>query len=131
MKYALVSGVVYVRPGHPGATPPTGAIHHDTVRLGDDRKREINIYCKVSEIERAIIKLITEAIDESYLKTLIDRTTNIIITPVPDILDFLFPRYGVVEDEGHRSKEEEVHNMIYGILDPIVTILMKSTTWRN
>ena len=28
----------------------------------------------------------------------------------------------MVEDEGHRSKEEEVHNMIYGILDPIVTI---------
>ena len=42
--------------------------------------------------------------------------------PVPDILGFLFQRYGVVQNEDHRIKEEEVRNMPYDIMDPIVNI---------
>ena len=54
------------------------------------------------------MKLTTEAIGESYFKTLIDRTTNTIIAPIPDILYFIFSRYGVVEDKYHRAKEKEI-----------------------
>ena len=51
-----------------------------------------------------------------------DRATNTIITPVPDILDFLFSIYGVVEDEDHIAREEEVQNMNYNSIDLIVTV---------
>ena len=42
--------------------------------------------------------------------------------PVPDILDFLFQRYRLVEDEDHQAKEEEWWNMTYDIMDPITNI---------
>ena len=41
---------------------------------------------------------------------------------VSDILDFLFQIYGVVKDEDHQTKEEEMRNMTYDIMDPITNI---------
>ena len=39
MRHALVTNVAYVRPGHTGANPPTGATPHITIMLRDEWKR--------------------------------------------------------------------------------------------
>ena len=63
-----------------------------------------------------------EVITESYFKTLVDRTTCTIKRAVPEFLYFLFYRYGIIEDEGLREKEEEFRGLNYELINPILTI---------
>ena len=111
MKYATISGTPYVRPIHPRAMSLTRVTNHEMITLRDDWKIALRLYYEVIDLQKAIIRQITEAVDKRYLKTLFDTTTNTITQPAPDILDLLFQRYGVVKDKDHGTKEEEVRNM--------------------
>ena len=68
------------------------------------------------------MKQIVEAIDAKYLKSIRDRVTNTITKSLVQILEFLFERYGIVEDDDLRDKEEEMRQFTYDISDPIVEI---------
>ena len=57
----------------------------------------IKIFRETADIEAAIKKQISKAIDETYLKPLRNMVSNIISQPLPDIFPFLFQRYKIFE----------------------------------
>ena len=118
----IAPGTPYVRPLHPGAAPEVGATQHDTIRMRDEWKDKIKLFREVTDVEKTIIKQIVEAIDEKYIKSIRDRVTNTIKISLIQILEFLFDRYGIVEDDDLREKEEQMRQFSYDISDPIVEI---------
>ena len=122
VKYETISDTPYVCLVRPEATPLTRATNRETIALRDDWKMAIRLYREINDLQKAIIRQTTEAIDKRYLRTLFDIIRNTITQPVPDISDFLFQKYEVVEDKDHRTKEEEVRNITYNIMDPITNI---------
>ena len=69
--------------------------------------------------------------DENYIKTLIEQTTRTIQRTVLEILEFLFDKCGVVEDEDLREKEEEIKEIKYELVDPIINIFNEIKYLRN
>ena len=59
-------------------------------------------------MEKDIKNQIIETIDERDVTTLVDRTTRTIQKTIPEILEFLFDKYGQIEDENLWEKEEEI-----------------------
>ena len=52
---------------------------------------------------------------------MIDRITRTIQWTIPEILEFIFDRYHQLENE-YREKEEEIKELKYELVDPIVNI---------
>ena len=122
---SIAPGTPYVRPVHPGATPAVGTTQHETTRLRDEWRDQIKLFREVTDVEKTIVKQIVEVIDPKYLKSIRDRVTNTITKSLVEILDFLFERYGIVEDDDLRDEEEEMRQFTYDISDPIVEIFNK------
>ena len=113
---------LYVQPVHPGQAAPVGTTQYETVRLQDDYKREIPLFWEVTDIEKAITKLIVQVIDEIYLKSLRNQSTNTIQLNLAQILDFFFDRWGIVNDEDIQAKESKCREMVYDLTEPILQI---------
>ena len=94
-------------------------------------KRDSDLYKEIALVEKAITNQIIEAIDERYTNTLVDRTTRTIQKIIPEILEFLFDRYGQIEDEDLREKEEEIKELKYELADPIVNIFNEIEDLRD
>ena len=90
--------------------------------MRDDYKRALELYKEIALVEKAIKTQIIEAIEERYVNTLVDRTNHTIQRTIPEILEFLFDRYGQIKDEDLREKEEEMKELKYELVDPIVNI---------
>jgi hypothetical protein len=90
--------------------------------MRDEWKDKIKLFREVTDVEKTIIKQIVEVIDEKYIKSIRDRVTNTIKISLIQILEFLFDRYGIVEDDDLREKEEQMRQFSYDISDPIVEI---------
>ena len=99
-EYVNVSVVLYVRPLHPGnLTIPPGTAQHEATRLRNDHKEAIRLFRETVDVEKALIKQLVAAIDDTYLKTLRNATTNSITQPLHQVLDFLFTRYGRIDPD--------------------------------
>lgn len=97
-EYATVSPTPYVRPNHPGALViPQGATQHASQVLQDTHKKQLNLFHQTIDFDNALKNQIMDALDEEYYNNLKDRTTNTMLHPIPDILDFLFTNFGEVE----------------------------------
>ena len=53
----------------------------------------------MTDVEKTIVKQILKAIEKKYLKSIRDRVTNTITLSLVEIMEFLFDRYGMVEDD--------------------------------
>ena len=122
-EYMLVCGVPYVLPVHPGVLIiPAGTPQHAAVGLRKDHKLNLRIFRESIDVQKALIKQIVQAIEPKYLNSLRNRTTNTINISVQDILAHLMTRYGIVEDDTLGEKELQVREMLYDLLDPLVTL---------
>ena len=53
---------------------------------------------------------------------MVDRTTCTIQRIILEFLEFLFERCGQIEDKDLREKEEEIKELTYELVDPIINI---------
>ena len=89
IKYDVIAPETpYIRPGYPGATPNVGTTQHETLRLGEKWRDEIRLFREVTDVEKAVVKQIVEAIEPKYMKTLRERRTNTISRTVAQVLRF-------------------------------------------
>ena len=76
-EYATVSATPYVCPPHPGplVIPPGTTLHASTV-LREQHKKALQLFHQTVDLDNALKKQITDALDERYYKDLKDPVTN-------------------------------------------------------
>ena len=122
-EYATVSGTPYIRPHHPGALIiPPGTTQHASQVLRDTHKKQVTLFHQTIDLDNALKKQITDALDKEYYDDLLDRTTNTILQPIPDILDFLFTNFGEVESGTLIAEHGRVREMKFTIQDQLPTL---------
>ena len=118
-KHVLVSAISYTHLVHLGVVAPGGATQHETVGVRDDYARSVRIFREVTDIKKVIVNHIVQAI-EKYTLSLRSRNTNTIYRTVTEILTHLFDRWGIVNNEELQTKESEIREMVYDLMEPII-----------
>ena len=122
-EYINVSPTPYVHPPLPLALDiPAGTPVHTALRLKTDNDEAIRLHRETLSVEQALKMQIQDALEPLYLKTLKNTHTKKIHQSIPDILTFLFTRYGEVDDKAQANKESEIRSMTFHPADPLVTI---------
>ena len=122
-EYATVSNTPYVRPIHPGPLIiPNGATQHIVNTLRDQNKEAVALYHETTDLDNALKKQITDAIEPAYLDELRDSTTNAITSTIPDILSFLFSNYGDITPETILEKAQRIRDMEFSVADPLMKL---------
>ena len=66
---------------------------------------------KCKNVEKVLLRHVQITIDETYLEDLVDEDTSLINDKLPTVLDYLFTKYGTVQLEETKTKEQEVLNL--------------------
>lgn len=120
---ALTNNQQYTRPPHPGPLAiQAGTAHHEAVRLREEHAENVRLFRETIDVERALKRQIISAIDKEYIKELYDDVTSTITMTIPQILTFLFTRYGEVTNQRVVTEEEKVKNFTWNIIDPPVVL---------
>ena len=125
-QYAIVSQIPFVRPQHPGSlqiapyqlphiVADQTARHHEAVRL----------YHECNNVEQALRQQLMKAIDEAYLLALKDRTTQTILAPIYQIIQFLFTNHGKVTQAKLHKEEQIVKSYTFNANEPIDVVFNK------
>ena len=121
--YAILSTTPFVRPTHPGTlTIPPGSTQHAARTLRELHEEALHEFHQVEGVDRALKQQIVAAIDPTYLIAIRDRTTNTIVRPVYEVLEYLFQTYGKVDPNTFSAKESEIKAITYDINSPIDNI---------
>jgi hypothetical protein len=121
--YNGLTGQNYVRPLHPGALViPTGTAHHEAVRLREEHSENIRLFRETVDVQNALMKQIINTVENDYLKELYNDITSTITKTIPEVLDFLFTRYGEVDNQRVIREEDKVKNFTWNIVDPPVVL---------
>ena len=125
-EYARVSQTPYTRPEHPGVLViPANTTQHESTRLQKEYKEAIKLFRETSDLEKALRYQITAAVPEEYLDALRNREANAIMEPIPEILEYLFDNYGVVEMEEVLRQEQNLRETKYTAPTPLIAIFNK------
>jgi len=88
--YALISNVPFVRPTHPGPlTIPHGASRNMATNMRDHHMEQLSVFIEANDVDQALIQQIVQAIEPEFLTAIRNRTSNSIIKPVYEVLEFL------------------------------------------
>ena len=121
--YNTLTGHNYVRPVHPGALIiAAGTPHHEAVRLREEQAENIRIFRETVDVNNALIKQITNTIENDYIKELYNNVTSTITRTIPEVLTFLFTRYGEVTSERVTQEETKVRSFTWNLTDPPIVI---------
>jgi hypothetical protein len=123
LEYARVNAIPYTRPEAPQRPEIIqGNAQHENLRLNQEYQTAQKEFRETVDMEKALIKQIVQAIEPKYLKILRNSTTNAITRNIPDILEYLFSRYGRVDPETLHKKELSVRQMQYNLQEPLVVV---------
>ena len=123
-EYAKVSpNHPFVPPEFPGplVIPPRTDIV-DAMNMGETHKRDTALYRECREVEKALMRHITTAVESKYIDFLKNEYTDLIEDDIPTVLEFLFSNYGKVPTRSVKEKETEVLTTPFVPSDPMVTI---------
>ena len=110
----VVPGQVFNIPAHPGnLVIPAGTTNVQACVLESNYNYEMKLYEQSVAMEKALQQQIVKAIHETWMKPLINPTTNAIDFTIPQILAFLFHEHGDVSAAALSRREDEVKNLPY------------------
>ena len=117
-------------PGNPFEAPkfpdplyiPPGTNPAEAIQLREEYRTNIAFYRECREVEKALLRHITKAIESKYIDFLKNPDTDLIEKDIPEVLEFLFSNYGVVPTQEVKEKEHEVLNTPFVPSDPMLTI---------
>ena len=119
-QYATVSNVPFVRPMAPGPlTIPPVTLPNVAIALQAQHAEQVRIFQECNGVEKALKQQLVEAIDGEYLIALRNRSTNAIMAPLYDVLNFLFVQYGKVTSTMLDDAEMKVKRMAYDPRHPV------------
>ena len=129
--FARASAVPYLRPAAPGVfTPPEGTAAQIAAakQAHDEATRLFN---EVNLIEKILIRMLQEAIEEKYFESQLDTETGLPIGSIVEIFENLFEMYGNVTE----MKLEECRTTTlahqYQIAEPIESIFSAINLYSN
>ena len=123
VEYAAVSATPYVCPPHPGPLViPQGTTNHALTVLCEQHKKALSLFHQTIDLDNALKKQITDALDEPYYKDLKDPVTNSITHSIPYILQYLFTNFGDVESETLQKEAERVRTMKFSIQNQLTDL---------
>ena len=88
-------------------------------------RAKIRVFREVIDLQQEITKQIVKDIDPINIKMLDSRDTNTIQTDLPKVLAYMFTIYVTIEPEVLRERELKVCEIVYDIMNPLVTIYNK------
>ena len=107
-----------MRPVHPGnLVIPPGTPNNQATVLREDHKEDIRVFKEATNVEKALIKQLGQALPELYLKRFRNRHTNSITTPIPDILTHLFEAYGNILPEELAERKQSLSTKVFDVND--------------
>ena len=117
-------------PQHPFEAPafpgklviPRGTDTVDALNLREEHRNGVAQYRECREVEKALLRHITTAIDSKYIDFLKNEDTDLIEDDIPTVLTYLFSDYGKVPTREVKDKEREVLGTSFVPSDPMVTI---------
>ena len=87
----------------------------------EKHNKNIRLIRETININNALLKQIN-TIDADYIRELQNEITSTITKTIPQVLMFLFTRYGEVNNERVIKEEDKVKNFTWIITDPAVVI---------
>ena len=85
-EYANVSLVNYVRPVHPGILSiPAGTANYESTRLTNEHKELIRLSREANKVEASLIKQLSKALPELYLKSFRNEYSDAFNSDIPTI----------------------------------------------
>ena len=122
-EYAHVSAIPYVRSTMPAALNiPLGTTAHESLRLREDHKASKRLFIQVSDLEKALIKMLSRTIPSMYLMHFRNEFSSAINARIPVILSHLLDTYGRVTEDDLLRAEGLLRARIYDITKPFVVI---------
>ena len=122
-EYANVNAIPYTRHNQPTRPSITSAMLPHTVQKKlDEYKENKENFKEMTNLEKALLKLISQAVPEMFLKPYRNQYSNGITTPIPDIFDDLMAIYGVVPEEELVQAESALRARVFDIAQPLVII---------
>lgn len=76
-------------------------------------------YYECKNVEKALQRYIQDAIEDKYLKTLVNKDTQLIQADIPDVLEYLFQTYGKVPSAEVKEKKSEIRAMTFPYSRPL------------
>ena len=113
----------FLAPDFPGELLiPRGTDPVDALNIREKHKRDMGIYRECREVERALLRHITTAVESKYIDSLKNDDTDLIEEDIPAVLSYLFSNYGKVPTRVVKEKEQEVLTTPFVPSDPMITI---------
>ena len=82
-EYSMISAVIYARPVHPGPLNiPPGTPNHEATRLTLTHSESIRIYRETVELEKVLMNLTCNAMEETYYRERINPHTSTVTDPL-------------------------------------------------
>ena len=78
-------------------TMPLNATNPTISRIQEERREQVHKFRETIEIRKAMIIQSIQAMNEVYLKEIINPTTNTIQDDIPTVLLHFFVNYGIIE----------------------------------
>ena len=69
------------------------------------------MYLECENAEKALLWHMQDAIEDRYIKSLVDEYTNLFTDDTPAVIEYLFYNYGRVQAEEVSMKENEIMSM--------------------
>ena len=93
--------------------------------IKEEHKEQVHIFHDTIEVEKVMIKQIIKAVNEVYLKEVMNPTTNTILNDMPTVLLHLFTNYRMIECEDSAVQVKNVAESGYNIADHITNLFSK------
>jgi len=122
-EYANVSLVPYVRPVHPGILIiPAGTANYKSTRLTNEHKELIRLNREANNVEASLLKQLSKALSELYLKSFRNEYSNTFTSNIPTIFHYLFTIYGYITPEELKGQEETLCSKVFDIQQPLIIL---------
>ena len=121
-EYARICLTRYIVPTFPTLVIPVPSTAPIISQATREFTESMRVYRESLDVRKALIRQIVAAIDPKYLKTLRNDDTNTITRSIPQILTYLFQRYGKVTPDRLNQKEVEVRAFVYSLQEPLVSL---------
>ena len=85
-------------------------------------KEQKLVYYECKNVQKSLQRHIQDAIQDKYLKSLIDKDNQLINTNIPDVLKYLFDTCGKVLLEEVKQKETEIRAISFHPANPMILL---------
>ena len=122
-KYTTVTATPIVPPTYPATLTITAVTDQvQALNLWEIHKDTKNAYYECKNIKKALQRHVQDAIEDKYLKSLVNEDTQLIQDDIPTVLQILSSAYGKVPSEEVKQNETDLRITAFNPADPMIIL---------